>query len=51
MSVDSVKLQAKDSTISVSVASLSVGGIGWIKTFWQGDLDSKLSNRCQTNCN
>ncbi|PIW69336.1 MAG: hypothetical protein COW08_07725 [Ignavibacteriales bacterium CG12_big_fil_rev_8_21_14_0_65_30_8] len=40
MSVDSVKLQAKDSTISVSVASLSVGGMGWIKTFWQGDLDS-----------
>lgn len=40
MSVDSVKLQAKDSAISVSVTSLTVGGIGCIKILWQRDLDS-----------
>jgi hypothetical protein len=34
---DSVKLKTSDSTFSGSVASISVGGIGWIKILWERD--------------
>lgn len=39
LGIDSVSIEAKDSSISASVESLSVGGIGWISTIWKGNLD------------
>ena len=36
---DSISLKTGDSTLSCSVASISVGGINWIKMLWKRDFD------------
>ena len=35
---DSISLKTGDSTLSCSVASISVGGINWIKILWNRDI-------------
>ena len=47
--IDSLKIDARDSSISAGAASVSVGGIGWLKTAWTGNLDSSNIKNLEFN--
>jgi hypothetical protein len=47
--IDSLKIDARDSSISAGASSVSVGGIGWIKTIWNGSLDSSNIKNLEFN--
>lgn len=47
--IDSLKINSRDSSISAGASSVSVGGIGWIKTIWNGSLDSSNIKNLELN--